>query len=97
MTQWIAEYIGMSIVQGAGRGTMQKIFKMNLKIVLVIFVGLDLFCIAMGMGVPIFSILFGFPIGWYIVNRISMDTKNLNIIFKRTFFYAVITSLFTLS
>ena len=76
-------------------GTMQKIFKMNLKIVLVIYIVLDLFCIAMGMGVPIFGILFGFPIGWYIVKRISMDTKNLNIIFKRTFFYAVITSLFT--
>jgi hypothetical protein len=74
---------------------MPKIFKINLKIVLVIFIVLDLFCIAMGMGVPIFCILFGFPIGWYIVKRITMDTKNMNIIFKRTFFYAIITSLFT--
>ena len=74
---------------------MHKIFKMNLKIVLVIFIVLDLFCIAMGMGVPIFCILFGFPMGWYIVKRITRDTKNMNIIFKRTFFYTIITSLFT--
>jgi len=35
---------------------------MNLKIVLVIYIVLDLVCIAIGMGVPIFGILLGFPI-----------------------------------
>jgi hypothetical protein len=74
---------------------MPKIFKMNLKIVLVIFIVLDLFCIAMGMGVPIFCILFGFPIGWYIAKRITINPENMKIIFRKIFVYAIITSFFT--
>jgi len=74
---------------------MHKIFKLNIKIVLVIFIILDLFCIAMGIGVPIFCILFGFPMGWYIAKRITINPENMNIIFRRIFVYAIITSFFT--
>jgi hypothetical protein len=74
---------------------MSKIFKLNIKIVLVIFIVLDLFCIAMGMGVPIFCILFGFPMGWYIAKRITFNPENMNIIFRKIFVYAIITSFFT--
>ncbi|PIY33727.1 MAG: hypothetical protein COZ07_01140, partial [Candidatus Infernicultor aquiphilus] len=74
---------------------MSKIFKINRKIVLVIFIVLDLFCIAMGMGVPIFCILFGFPMGWYIAKRITINPENMNIIFRKIFVYAIITSFFT--
>ena len=74
---------------------MNKIFKINIKIVLVIFIVLDLFCIAMGMGVPIFCILFGFPMGWYIAKRITINPENMNIIFRKIFVYAIITSFFT--
>jgi hypothetical protein len=74
---------------------MSKIFKLNIKIILVIFIILDLFCIAMGMGVPIFCILFGFPMGWYIAKRITFNPENMNIIFRRIFVYAIITSFFT--
>ena len=74
---------------------MHKIFKLNIKIVLVIFIVLDLFCIAMGMGVPIFCILFGFPIGWYIAKRITINPEDMNIIFRKIFVYAIITSFFT--
>jgi hypothetical protein len=74
---------------------MSKIFKLNIKIILIIFIILDLFCIAMGMGVPIFCILFGFPMGWYIAKRITINPENMNIIFKKIFVYAIITSFFT--
>jgi len=74
---------------------MSKIFKLNIKIILIIFIILDLFCIAMGMGVPIFCILFGFPMGWYIAKRITFNPENMNIIFRRIFVYAIITSFFT--
>jgi hypothetical protein len=74
---------------------MSKIFKLNIKIILIIFIILDLFCIAMGMGVPIFCILFGFPIGWYIAKRITFNPENMNIIFRKIFVYAIITSFFT--
>jgi len=43
---------------------MDRVFRLDIKIIFIIFAILDLFCIAMGMGVPIFCILFGFPIGW---------------------------------
>jgi hypothetical protein len=74
---------------------MSKIFKLNIKIILIIFIILDLFCIAMGMGVPIFCILFGFPMGWYIAKRITFNPENMNIIFRKIFVYAIITSFFT--
>jgi hypothetical protein len=74
---------------------MSKIFKLNIKIILIIFIILDLLCIAMGMGVPIFCILFGFPIGWYIAKRITINPENMNIIFRKIFVYAIITSFFT--
>ena len=48
------------------------------------------------MGVPIFCILFGFVVGWYIVRRVTLQGENPNNIFKKTFKYAIITSLFTL-
>jgi len=75
---------------------MDKIFKWNIKITLLIFAFLDLFCVGMGMGVPIFCILFGFVVGWYIVRRVTLQGENPNNIFKKTFKYAIITSLFTL-
>jgi hypothetical protein len=75
---------------------MDRIFKLNIKITLLIFAFLDLFCVGMGMGVPIFNILFGFVVGWYIVRRVTLQEKNPEYIFNRTFKYAVITSLFTL-
>jgi hypothetical protein len=74
---------------------MDKIFKWNIKITLLIFAFLDLFCVGMGMGVPIFCILFGFVVGWYIVRRVTLQGENPNNIFKKTFKYAIITSLFT--
>jgi hypothetical protein len=74
---------------------MNKIFKLNLKIAFLIFALLDLFCVGMGMGVPIFCILFGFVVGWYIVRRVTPNEENPKDILKKSFKYAVTTSLFT--
>ncbi len=49
----------------------------------------------MGMGVPIFCILFGFLVGWYIVRRVTLQEENPKDILKKSFKYAVITALFT--
>ena len=43
------------------------IFKINLKIAFIIYFLLDTLLVGIGMGVPIFSILMGFPVGWYII------------------------------
>jgi hypothetical protein len=74
---------------------MHKIFKLNPKIAFFIFIVIDLLCVGMGMGVPIFCILFGFLVGWYIAKRIMMTTENLKEILKRVLTYAIITSAFT--
>jgi hypothetical protein len=74
---------------------MDKIFTINLKIVFLIFAFLDLICIGMGMGVPIFCILFGFVVGWYITRKVTLQEGNLKDILKKTYKYAVATSLFT--
>jgi hypothetical protein len=36
----------------------------------------------MGMGVPICCILFGFPLGWYLANRISASPENFKIQYR---------------
>ena len=74
---------------------MDKIFTIKLKIVFLIFAILNLLCVGMGMGVPIFCILFGFVVGWYIVRRVTLQEENSKNIFKKTFKYAINTSLFT--
>jgi hypothetical protein len=74
---------------------MDRIFKLNFKIVLLIFVFLDLLCVGMGMGVPIFCILLGFPIGWYITRRLIITAESVKEIFEKGFIYATITSIFT--
>ncbi len=56
---------------------MDRIFKLNFKIVLLIFVFLDLLCVGMGMGVPLSCILFGFPVGWYITRRLIITAESM--------------------
>ncbi|MBM4240964.1 MAG: hypothetical protein FJ150_04795 [Euryarchaeota archaeon] len=71
-------------------------YKLNLKIAFLIYVIIDVLCV--GMGVPFFCILLGFPVGWYIAKRITTDKKvnsNLTEILTEIFRYAVLTSLFT--
>jgi hypothetical protein len=38
-----------------------------------LYLVLDVFAVGMGMGVPIFAIMLGFPTGWYITRRIIGD------------------------
>ena len=74
---------------------MTSIFNRNFKIVLVLFILLDLLCVGMGMGVPIFCILFGFVVGWYTAKRISVLDLSIKDTLHRLLKYAIITSLFT--
>jgi hypothetical protein len=47
------------------------------------------------MGIPILCILFGFPVGWYLPNRLNHPGKNLSNILNGILKYALYTSLFT--
>ena len=68
---------------------------MNTKIAFAVFIIADLVCVAVGMGVPIFCIGFGFLIGWYIVKRVTMATANVKEVLNTVLLYAVVTSAFT--
>jgi hypothetical protein len=47
------------------------------------------------MGVPIFCILLGFLVGWYIARRATIATANIKDVFRRVFVQAIVTSAFT--
>lgn len=60
-----------------------------------VYIALDTVCIGMGMGVPIFCILFGFPAGWYIVKNIASGETQRRAILRKALLYSMITSAYT--
>jgi prolipoprotein diacylglyceryltransferase len=58
---------------------------------------IDMICVGAGMGVPIFCILLGFPLGWYITRRIIASTGDPhsinNAILKSSFLASAFTFL----
>ena len=56
---------------------MNRVLTLNTKIAFAVFVIIDLICVAMGMGVPLACIFFGFLVGWYIAKRATMATANV--------------------
>ena len=53
------------------------------RITVAAFVVANLLCVGMGMGVPIFCIVFGFFVGWYIVKRVSLDDADVVVVLQR--------------
>lgn len=48
---------------------MGRIMEIRFAWIAVVYVLLDLLCVALGTGVPIFCILLGVVVGWYVVER----------------------------
>jgi hypothetical protein len=76
---------------------MNKISKINAKTVFVTYIVLDTLFVGMGMGVPFFCILFGFPVGWYLTKRSAFQKLHINDILRGILKYATLTSLITLA
>jgi hypothetical protein len=74
---------------------MKKITALNTRTVIILYIFIDIICAGMGMGVPIFCILFGFPLGWYITERISVSTTNSHMLYRRILKWALLASAFT--
>jgi len=74
---------------------MHKVFSLKLGWALALFCLLDLICVGMGMGVPIFCILFGLPVGWYIAQRITIGHLDTRSMLSKTLLGAAITSAIT--
>jgi len=56
---------------------------------------LDIICVGMGMGVPIFCILFGFLVGWYIARMVTATTEEIREVLRKLLLHAAVTSAFT--
>ncbi len=70
-------------------------FSLKIGWVLVIYAIVDILCAGMGMGVPIFCILLGLPVGWYIIKHISTRPMETRQILQKILLGAALTSAFT--
>jgi len=74
---------------------MKKVLNLNVKVVAAVYVLVDLLCVGVGMGVPIFCILLGFPVGWYSMRRAVAGSEEINDILRKALVYSIVASLFT--
>ena len=75
---------------------MKKLLGLRPMWLFILYIVLDTICIGMGMGVPIFCILFGFIVGWFIVKFVTNSTIDMPLAFRKVLYYAIITAGFTL-
>jgi uncharacterized protein YacL len=75
---------------------MEKLIKLNAKVVIILFILIDIICVGAGMGVPIFCILLGFPLGWYITKRVSASTEQLYQKYYKIFKFSLFAAIFTI-
>jgi len=74
---------------------MNGIFKINKKTAFVIYILLDTFILVIMRFVPILSILSGFPVGWYIAERLTRSERDLPDVMIDILKYSFYTSLVT--
>jgi uncharacterized protein YacL len=74
---------------------MEKLIKLNTKAVIILYILIDIICAGAGMGVPIFCILSGFPLGWYITKRVSASTEQLYQRYNNIYKYSLFAAIFT--
>jgi hypothetical protein len=60
------------------------------------FLVLDILAVGLGMGVPIFAILLGFPLGWFLPDFLGLPDPLAAPDLKRLLRYCLLTSLVTL-
>ena len=74
---------------------MHRVFSFKLGWALAIFAFFEIVCMGLGMGVPIFCILSGLPIGWYIARRITIRPSDTRRMLSKMLLSAALTSAFT--
>ena len=74
---------------------MNKLYRLNIKYLIPIFIVLNIICTGMGMGVPIFNILFGFIIGWFAARRAFELFSVIGEALKKVLYYLLFCSGFT--
>jgi hypothetical protein len=74
---------------------MHRFVSLDARVVVAFYLVVDVICVGMGMGVPIFCIGLGFLVGWYIAARAVFRTADLSEILTRVLIQAVATSAVT--
>ncbi len=74
---------------------MNKLLQIRPLWLLILYVFTDTVCIGMGMGVPIFCILFGFIAGWLVVRYITATERDMARVLRKALIYGFIGSAFT--
>jgi len=69
-----------------------RVYRLTPPTVFVLYLALDVFCMGMGMGVPIFNIVFGFIVGWYLVRWVSIGTREAKHILQRLLIYSCVSA-----
>jgi hypothetical protein len=77
---------------------MNRLYTLKWGWALALYGLLDLFCVGMGMGVPLFNILLGLIVGWYAARRVTaaprvdLTATTLREILRRVLVYAGVAS-----
>jgi len=74
---------------------MRALFSLKIGWTLAIYAILDILCAGLGMGVPFFCILFGLPVGWYLVRRLDARSRGTREMLRKILSGAALTSAFT--
>lgn len=74
---------------------MNGIYKINKKTAFIIYIILDTSILVILRFVPILAILSGFPVGWYIAERLTLSEKDLKDVLTDILKYSFYTSLVT--
>lgn len=74
---------------------MSKSTRLNTKIAVVLYILIDVICVGGGMGVPIFCILLGFPVGWYLAKKTYISTDHSSLVFSKILKLSLLTTSFT--
>lgn len=74
---------------------LKKLLKSNTKTLVILYLLIDTLCVGAGMGVPFFPILFGFPLGWFLAQRISASTSQPHLVNLKILKSALLAASFT--
>jgi hypothetical protein len=71
---------------------MNRLFRLKRGWAWSAYLVVDIICVGMGMGVPIFCILLGFAVGWFIARMVTARHEAMREILGRILRYAVVSS-----
>ena len=76
---------------------MKRLLRLKPIWAFAVYALLDTVCAGMGMGVPFFCILLGFPAGWYIARLVIQENAGIRPMLRKPLRYAIFYSLFTVA